>query len=313
MTQPNVPDRKTKRADELVAGDIIADDLYDEPTPILGVHPFVDCGAPAILAVVRDADGVVFAREFDTAADVPVEAVTDERAARIAEIRKLADWLERNPDVPMPIEFYGQQQMASPGFRDGISAAEGLARVRSFAEQFDVKVNESNYDRTSAEVKFGIARYSLLTWHADGRPGQPDDRDAELERLRAEVAELRAGNGLDYSRTDSEPDDPTPVSPARAPLHVGVVDDGGPVEEVVTRHLSSDITRRYIGEVADLRNGEQGRVTDLNLAHLLAVKEERKRIARNFLGLEESAKHYPPAGAALHGGPCWPGCKHEPR
>lgn len=32
-----------------------------------------------------------------------------------------------------------------------------------------------------------------------------------------------AGDGLDYSR---EPDDPTPVSPARVPLHVGEVRDG---------------------------------------------------------------------------------------
>lgn len=57
-----------------------------------------------------------------------------------------------------------------------------------------------------------------------------DNRDAELERLRAKVAELEAAQGLDYSRTDGEPDDPTPVSPAGVPLHTGAVTDDGLVE-----------------------------------------------------------------------------------
>lgn len=143
------------------------------------------------------------------------------RAEAIANIRKLADWLESNADVPLPYDLAGQAQMASPSFHDGISPAEGVARVRSFAARHGVKVDESSHDRTSATVAFGRASYKLLTWHPSGRPGEPDERDAELERLRAEVAALRGDVGLDYSRADSEPDDPTPVSPARAPLHVG--------------------------------------------------------------------------------------------
>jgi hypothetical protein len=59
------------------------------------------------------------------------------------------------------------------------------------------------------------------------------EREAELATLRAEVAALRAAaaltpdadpTGLDYTRADSDEDDPTPVSPARVPLHVGRVD-----------------------------------------------------------------------------------------
>lgn len=47
----------------------------------------------------------------------------------------------------------------------------------------------------------------------------------EVARLRAEVEALRAErSGLGYSR---EADDPTPVSPARVPLHTGsVIADG---------------------------------------------------------------------------------------
>lgn len=51
------------------------------------------------------------------------------------------------------------------------------------------------------------------------------EREVELEKLRAEVAELRAAqSGFGYSR---EADDPTPVSPGRMPLHTGGVIDGG--------------------------------------------------------------------------------------
>ncbi|GIF14833.1 hypothetical protein [Actinoplanes teichomyceticus] len=178
------------------------------------------------------------------------------RASQISALHDFAHWLAANPDVPLPIDIFGQKQMAHPNFADGISPAEGLTRVRDFAARHGVEVDESKPDRTSAEVRFGIVRYSLLTWHEDGRPGVPDERDAEIERLRAEVAELRAGRssrcggdctlpaghsgehafrddlGLTYTRADSEPDDPTPVSPGRggAPA-VGAVTDGGLVDE----------------------------------------------------------------------------------
>lgn len=63
------------------------------------------------------------------------------------------------------------------------------------------------------------------------------EREAELENLRAEVAELRAAlpaaalagdTGLAYSR---DADDPTPVSPARVEPHFGAMTDGGLVDE----------------------------------------------------------------------------------
>jgi hypothetical protein len=40
--------------------------------------------------------------------------------------------------------------------------------------------------------------------------------------------------GLAYTRADDEPDDPTPVSPARVPLHTGGMTDGGLVDETAT-------------------------------------------------------------------------------
>jgi hypothetical protein len=60
------------------------------------------------------------------------------------------------------------------------------------------------------------------------------EREAEVAKMRADVEALRASRsphgadetGLNYTRADSEPDDPTPVSPARVPLHTGSVVDG---------------------------------------------------------------------------------------
>lgn len=61
------------------------------------------------------------------------------------------------------------------------------------------------------------------------------DKDAEITRLRARVAELELTSdlGLAYTRADDEPDDPTPVSGARVPAHTGGVTEGGLAEEVI--------------------------------------------------------------------------------
>jgi len=46
-------------------------------------------------------------------------------------------------------------------------------------------------------------------------------------------------------------------------------------------------------DATSLRAGEHGRVTNPDLARFLAGKEYKRREAAHFLGLEESAKHYP--------------------
>jgi hypothetical protein len=57
---------------------------------------------------------------------------------------------------------------------------------------------------------------------------KPIDPDSSMEaHYDAEADAL----GLAYSRADDEPDDPTPVSPARVPLHTGAVTDGGLVDD----------------------------------------------------------------------------------
>lgn len=222
MTDQTVPDRQTKRADELVPGDVIADELYGEPHPVLGAFQYVDeLGDAAVLAVCRDERGLVYSRDFGADMGILVERPTDERAARIAEIRQLADWLERNPWVPMPYGIDAWQQVGNEEIRDDLSPAAGLHLVREVADRIGVEADESAHDHTEVRIKFGKrTEYKLLSWHKAGRPGAVDPRDAELERLRAENAALKSAAGFGYSRDmgDEEPTLPVPVSPGRG-LH----------------------------------------------------------------------------------------------
>jgi hypothetical protein len=73
-----------------------------------------------------------------------------------------------------------------------------------------------------------VVRIGNIAAAADLVDDEMSDRDNELERLRARVAELEAKDAHGFSR---EADDPTPVSPARVPLHTGAVTDEGLVDE----------------------------------------------------------------------------------
>lgn len=145
------------------------------------------------------------------------------RAAFVADLCAFAAWLAKNSWVPVPSEAYASKQLN--GIEDPALVAPSLAKVRDIAARFGVKTDESLPDRTRAGISFGNIEYRLLAWHKGGRPGEPDERDIELERLRAENAELRAAvpagalpgdDGLGYSR---EADDPTPVSGGRLTPH----------------------------------------------------------------------------------------------
>jgi len=165
--------------------------------------------------------------------------VTEAAAKRTAQVNALRDfaaWLERNPDVPMPTLSLHRHLTLGDG-----TDAENLASVRSIAASLEVGTDEQLDDRTVLRIKVGDhVWYELYAWHKGGRGDI-----GELERLRAEVERLRAqvdadASGLTYTRADSEPDDPTPVSPARVPLHTG-----GPVGTVSDSTLVVDETPEH--------------------------------------------------------------------
>jgi hypothetical protein len=126
----------------------------------------------------------------------------EKRAAGIAEIRQLADLLDRNPQIPLPYQvdalgFINHQGDADP--------AAGLATLRDLADSVGGEVDEHLTDRTTLTHTFGRVKYRLATWHMQGRPGQLDERDAELAALRAKVAELEAARSapLDQDAEDA--------------------------------------------------------------------------------------------------------------
>jgi hypothetical protein len=126
----------------------------------------------------------------------------EKRAVGIAEIRQLADLLDRNPQIPLPYQvdalgFINHQGDADP--------AAGLATLRDLADSVGGEVDERLADRTTLTHTFGKVKYRLVTWHMQGRPGQLDERDAELAALRAKVAELEAARSapLDQDAEDA--------------------------------------------------------------------------------------------------------------
>lgn len=108
-----------------------------------------------------------------------------DREAFIANVRAFADWLEANPSLPVPHSMESSTVHLNQAADD--SPEESLATLRTFAERFGAEINDTMDDRTRATAQIGRISYKQLVWHR-----KSDKRDAELERLRAEVAELRA-------------------------------------------------------------------------------------------------------------------------
>lgn len=114
----------------------------------------------------------------------PAEVV-DQRAKFVAGLREFADWIEARPWLPTTRTSGYQSPFR---MQVDLEGQEGLDQVRSIGERLGVKVYEALHDRTSVEVRIGGADYSVIAWHRDGRPG-------EVEKLRAELAELKARAG----------------------------------------------------------------------------------------------------------------------
>lgn len=106
------------------------------------------------------------------------------RAVFVADLRAFANWIAENPWVPLPARTYASKQLNYQTDSREVNVS-ALATVRAIAARMDVAIDEHLPDRTRAEVEIGSVEYSVLAWHPEGRQN-------ELERLRAEVAELRA-------------------------------------------------------------------------------------------------------------------------
>lgn len=215
MTAPKLPEQKTKRADQLTPGDLLDDNFYDGVQVVLSAHRFVDCGEQGVYAVIRDEDGGVYSREFDPAVELPVKSAPEPIGyqAVAAELRRIAAGLDTLP--PTERKPFTQVHVLPVEKTAEAVDAIGLAVLGVPG------VTEESGQGFRRRVKNGFEGVVRFTSFVEV-PNPANGRDVELEKLRAKVAELEK---LTYSR---EADDPTPVSPARPPLHVGVREaDGG--------------------------------------------------------------------------------------
>jgi hypothetical protein len=266
--------REKKRADKLAPGDL-AVDILDGFDPwvshrdgkVLASYPYADeVDNARVLLVVEgggpkpkpetvrlDADTLVGLR---SEAELEALRKVAERAARIADIRAFADWLEANPWVPAPHHLRASEQINSYD-DDGVTA---LAQVREVAARLGVETDQHLDDRTRLEYKVGRVEYDLLAWHRDGRPDEPVPPVDEARTLTAAIY---------FSETRREA--LRALRKAGRPL--GEL-SATTLELLHGQALAEDGER---AQRADVREGEAGRVTNLELARFLAVKEDARR------------------------------------
>jgi hypothetical protein len=225
--------RNTKRACDLQPGDWIAAGLDNneidgtDDAEVLFVYRYATGGGATAAVTIQEAtiprpELIILHADTEvtllTAEEVAELKADGERAQKIADIRALADWLEAHPEMPMSYAVHGQTH--------GLTGQD-VPRLRELAKKAGRPVVDRLDDRTDFDVYFGSgAQYTCIAWHPEGRPAEPKpDTDP---------------TGLRYTRAD-DGDEPTaglaltdrahevlavaPVSPARVPMHIGVVDD----------------------------------------------------------------------------------------
>jgi len=297
MNDPSV--RKDKSGDQLAPGDWLAPgELLDRFAEVLFALPYPGNGgthvhlvARALSAVTPYSDVVGGNTLFKLAseADLAEWREAAKRAQKIADIRTYADWLEANPSEPLGYGFGGQADVP------GENTAEAVAKVREFAARYGADVRELDAC-TSARLHFGSVEHVVIAWHREGRPTESAPEPAEHQEVRgwkgdvvdgygvecacgvtyngfdtpAEASKFLAQHiadptGQDYGRNDTaEADDPTPVSPARVPLHTGEM--VGTARDA--RLVDADAPEgRVIGRAAVESGDESGPTVQFGSAH----------------------------------------------
>jgi hypothetical protein len=174
--------------------------------------------------------------------DVTVQLKLNPWRALAAELRSIANVFETLVDQPAPrrvalnIQPYNADEYRGVTAKNRpatIAAVDAVAVALLGRPAETERMGDGYYHHTLSGTcgPLDVAVYQVV---ADPRVVDPEE---EIERLRARVAELEArdATGLLYTRADDEDEpagtDPArevlavaPVSPARAPLHYGVVD-----------------------------------------------------------------------------------------
>lgn len=217
-----VAERETKRADQLKKGDWLAPGTAteDAPAEVLAVLPYVtDEDGPSVSVIIRDEDGKPATWELTefTKLGLATKAEVDEhrddarRMQLAAQLRQLAE-LVVSKRLPLPGRY--EHSFVSFNFGRHIDQVDRVAEILGV---------EREVVYGSGQVKWPSSREGLLdvTWQAY----------APKEEPKPEPEPVADPTGQAYTRADDGADDPTPVSPARVPLHTGAVTDEGLVDE----------------------------------------------------------------------------------
>lgn len=208
--------RTIRRADELKVGDWLAASMAEDdfPTEVAALVPYSTAeNGPFIEITFRQPDGSLghwpvlpeAVLTLATAAEVAAQQGRARRARVAEELVRLADLILKR-ELPLPASY------SSPVVSFQLS--RDVAAVERVAEVLGLKVERA--ERT-VQAWMGVQGEAPVTvyWSAylpkETAPAVDPDPDP---------------TGLAYSRAD-DADDPTPVSPARVPLHTGGVVDGG--------------------------------------------------------------------------------------
>lgn len=228
MNDPSLAQHETKRLDELHRGDWIHADFEDFIDAAAVVHvetyPSDSWGVGTILLYRAVGDTSIHTARC--AAESPIrmlteaelaDAMDDERRELIAaRLGQIAD-LVRRKTTPLPSPLRAVEVRFD--FRDDTDA------LAAFAEAIGAEVAEYAPDYAR------VVTLTALQRGADDRSAGVDLFGQATRPKNTPAPEPTADpTGLLHSRAD-EADDPTPVSPARAPMHVGdaeshITDDG---------------------------------------------------------------------------------------
>lgn len=218
---PAETERETKPAGDLERGDHVqAVDLHPDAEGIgevLIAKTFGGVGREAVSILVSYGDR--FEPDYcRLPANAPVRIATDAEVAATKDERRRDLMSEQLRDlaaliVDQKLPLPGKYETAHLVFDFGrdIEAVEAVASVLGIGAS-------DSYGTTSVEWPAEQSERGLtMAWQAY----TPKKAEPESATLKTDAS------GMDYTRADSEPDDPTPVSPARVPLHTGGVVDGG--------------------------------------------------------------------------------------
>lgn len=242
VEQPEKPERCA--AENLKPGQFLAAGVLTtgRPTEVLFVDTYPSDGGGRETLLVHRPLGVDWSLSTTTGGNHWFDLATErelaefragaERAKKIEDLRQAVDFLDERPWLPLPdvhIHVHLQDDVVG-----------NYRTVRELAEREGVEPDTSLDDRTVLNLRTGALYYTAIAWHQDGRPAEPKPLTISDETIEQagrmgywNEAEQRWDDptGLAYSRTDDEPDDPAPVSPARVPMHTGAVTEQGLVDE----------------------------------------------------------------------------------